>query len=102
MAEAAEVTAIAKALGHELRRNLLAGFPDPGTKTGKSPNELSKALKEPLTNVSYHVRMLYDLGMLEPTSQEPRRGALEHYYRQTRLGYQARRTADQMRKLKVT
>ena len=89
---------MAKALAHPLRVQLLAAL----NEGVASPNELAKKLDEPLTNVSYHVRMLHDLWMLEPTNQEPRRGALEHYYRQTRLGYQARRTADQMRKLKVT
>jgi hypothetical protein len=46
-----------------------------------SPNELAKKLGEPLTNVSYHVRMLHDLGCIELVQTEPRRGALEHYYR---------------------
>jgi hypothetical protein len=46
-----------------------------------SPNELAKRLGEPLTNVSYHVRMLHDLGCIELVETEPRRGALEHYYR---------------------
>jgi hypothetical protein len=46
-----------------------------------SPNELAKKLDEPLTNVSYHVRMLHDLGCIELVETEPRRGALEHYYR---------------------
>jgi hypothetical protein len=46
-----------------------------------SPNELAKKLNEPLTNVSYHVRMLHDLGCIELVDTEPRRGALEHYYR---------------------
>jgi hypothetical protein len=46
-----------------------------------SPNELAKKLDEPLTNVSYHVRMLHDLGTIELVETEPRRGALEHYYR---------------------
>lgn len=46
-----------------------------------SPNELAEALDEPLTNVSYHVRMMHDLAVLELVEIEPRRGALEHYYR---------------------
>lgn len=51
--------------------------------TGTSPNELCKALDEPLTNVSYHVRMLHELGVIELVTTAPRRGALEHYYRAT-------------------
>ena len=68
---------MAKALAHPLRVQLLAAL-NAGV---ASPNELAKKLNEPLTNVSYHVRMLHDLGCIELVETEPRRGALEHYYR---------------------
>src|SRR3954463_1838082 len=68
---------MAKALAHPLRVQLLALL-NAGV---ASPNELAKKLDEPLTNVSYHVRMLHDLGCIELVDTEPRRGALEHYYR---------------------
>src|SRR3712207_9274202 len=38
-------------------------------------------LEEPIGNVSYHMRTLADLGMVELVRTEPRRGAVEHYYR---------------------
>jgi hypothetical protein len=31
--------------------------------------------------VSYHIRLLHDLGAIELVATEPRRGALEHFYR---------------------
>ena len=68
---------MAKALAHPLRVQLLAAL----NEGVASPNELAKKLNEPLTNVSYHVRMLHDLGCIELVDTEPRRGALEHYYR---------------------
>jgi DNA-binding transcriptional ArsR family regulator len=68
---------MAKALAHPLRVQLLAAL----NQGVASPNELAKKLNEPLTNVSYHVRMLHDLGCIELVETEPRRGALEHYYR---------------------
>jgi DNA-binding transcriptional ArsR family regulator len=68
---------LAKALAHPLRVQLLAAL----NEGVASPNELAKKLGEPLTNVSYHVRMLHDLGTIELVDTEPRRGALEHYYR---------------------
>ena len=68
---------MAKALAHPLRVQLLTLL-NAGV---ASPNELAKKLDEPLTNVSYHVRMLHDLGCIELVDTEPRRGALEHYYR---------------------
>lgn len=70
----------AKAMAHPLRADIQAQLLEVGT---ASPNELAKALKEPLTNVSYHVRMMHDLNVLELVDTEPRRGALEHYYRLT-------------------
>jgi DNA-binding transcriptional ArsR family regulator len=68
---------MAKALAHPLRVQLLSLL----NEGVASPNELAKKLDEPLTNVSYHVRMLHDLGCIELVETEPRRGALEHYYR---------------------
>jgi DNA-binding transcriptional ArsR family regulator len=68
---------MAKALAHPLRVQLLSVL----NEGVASPNELAKKLDEPLTNVSYHVRMLHDLGCIELVETEPRRGALEHYYR---------------------
>jgi len=68
---------LAKALAPPLRVQLLAAL----NEGVASPNELAKKLDEPLTNVSYHVRMLHDLGCIELVETEPRRGALEHYYR---------------------
>src|SRR4029079_4170148 len=68
---------MAKALAHPLRVQLLTAL----NEGVASPNELAKRLDEPLTNVSYHVRMLHDLGCIELVETEPRRGALEHYYR---------------------
>jgi DNA-binding transcriptional ArsR family regulator len=68
---------MAKALAHPLRVQLLSLL----NEGVASPNELAKKLDEPLTNVSYHVRMLHDLGCIELVDTEPRRGALEHYYR---------------------
>jgi DNA-binding transcriptional ArsR family regulator len=35
----------------------------------------------PLGTVSYHTRLLRDLGWIELVRTEPRRGALEHFYR---------------------
>ena len=46
-----------------------------------SPSELADELDEPIGNVSYHMRTLADLGMVELVRTEPRRGAVEHYYK---------------------
>lgn len=66
------------ACGHPLRMEILASYMDAGI---LSPNELAQQLEQPLGNVSYHVRILHNAGILHLTSTAQRRGALEHYYR---------------------
>ncbi len=70
---------LVKALDHVLRQHILLA-----AVVGEvSPNELSKMLDEGLSQVSYHVKVLRDDcdGMIKETRTEPRRGAVEHYYR---------------------
>jgi DNA-binding transcriptional ArsR family regulator len=71
---------VLKALGHPLRMRLLTFVTEQGE---ASPAEMSRALEEPLATVSHHTRVLRDLGYLELSRTEPRRGALEHFYRAT-------------------
>ncbi len=70
---------LVKSLDHVLRQHILLA----AVAGEVSPNELSKALDEGLSQVSYHVKVLRDDcdGMIEQTRTEPRRGAVEHYYR---------------------
>lgn len=68
---------VIKAMGHPLRVEILAILNDRTT----SPNELSKELDEGLSQVSYHIKVLKDFEMIEMVKTEPRRGAIEHYYR---------------------
>jgi DNA-binding transcriptional ArsR family regulator len=46
-----------------------------------SPKELADELKAPLSDVSYHVRVLRELNAIELVRTEPVRGAVAHYYR---------------------
>jgi DNA-binding transcriptional ArsR family regulator len=66
-----------KALAHPLRINILRVLQD----RVASPSELADELGARLPNISYHVRILERLGLLELVKTQPRRGALEHYYR---------------------
>ena len=75
-AEGSEPHAV-KALAHPLRVRALAIL----TEREASPSELAEELDEPLGNVSYHVRLLHDLGLIELVRTTPRRGAIEHHYR---------------------
>jgi DNA-binding transcriptional ArsR family regulator len=76
-------TCIAKALSHSLRVQLLTILND----RTASPNELAKELGEGLSQVSYHVKVLKDFKMVEMVKTEPRRGAIEHFYRATSKVY---------------
>jgi DNA-binding transcriptional ArsR family regulator len=71
--------ALLRAISHPLRHRLL-GMLDGRT---ASPNQLARELDLPLGRVSYHIRLLNDLGAIELVRTEPRRGALEHFYRAT-------------------
>jgi DNA-binding transcriptional ArsR family regulator len=68
--------ALLRAISHPLRHRLL-GMLDGRT---ASPNQLARELDLPLGRVSYHIRLLNDLGAIELVRTEPRRGALEHFY----------------------
>jgi DNA-binding transcriptional ArsR family regulator len=68
-----------KALAHPLRADILAIL----NERVASPNELAKGLGEGLSQVSYHVKVLHECECIELVKTEPRRGAVEHYYRAT-------------------
>ena len=68
-----------KALSHPLRRKILGRASQPF-----SPKQLARELGEPIGNVSYHVRILAEAGLIELVKTEPRRGAVEHFYRASR------------------
>jgi DNA-binding transcriptional ArsR family regulator len=67
-----------KALAHPLRARILESITDRGE---ASPVEVARELDQPLATVSHHTRVLRELGCIELTRTEPRRGAVEHYYR---------------------
>jgi DNA-binding transcriptional ArsR family regulator len=70
---------LGKALSHPLRMRALTLL----NQRVASPSELAEELGEPLGNVSYHVRMLLELDLIELVRTTPRRGAVEHHYRAT-------------------
>lgn len=74
---------LAKALAHPLRVRILGSL----HKGISSPNQLSQELGEPLGNVSYHVKTLLEFDCVELVKTEPRRGAVEHFYRATERAF---------------
>lgn len=98
--------ALVKALGHEVRQEILyriarkptpemveqakaEGAPLPRKDEDgllpQSPNKLSEYLDEGLSQVSYHIKVLKDYKIIHQVATRPRRGAVEHYYLPTKL-----------------
>lgn len=74
---------LVKAIAHPLRHQILLAL----NEEVLSPNQLSQRLGERLGNVSYHVRFLADLGAIELVDTQPRRGAVEHFYKATQQAW---------------
>ena len=72
-----------KALAHPLRVHILALL----NERVASPNQLAKELGERLGDVSYHIKALREGDCIELVRTEPRRGAVEHFYRATRRAF---------------
>lgn len=85
-----KIVALNKAMAHELRVRALDELRKaevsvaPGKKfRGLSPRELERLFECPLSNVSYHVRELEKLGVIEEIGSRQVRGANQHFYRIT-------------------
>lgn len=66
------------ALRHELRRRILRAMAE---EDPVSPRRLAQVLHEPLSNVSYHVRVLAaDCGVIELVDTKEVRGSMQHFY----------------------
>jgi predicted transcriptional regulator len=65
------------ALRHPLRRDILREM---AGKEAISPRRISASLRKPLSNVSYHVRVLADCAAISLVGTEPARGSMQHFY----------------------
>jgi DNA-binding transcriptional ArsR family regulator len=74
---------LVKALAHPLRAHILGIL----NERVASPNQLSQELDEGLSQISYHIKVLRDYECIELVKTEPRRGALEHFYRGMRRAF---------------
>lgn len=67
------------ALGHPMRRQILRQMLGDGNET--SPRELAAKLEEPLSALSYHVRVLAECKAIKLVRTRRIRGSTEHFYR---------------------
>jgi DNA-binding transcriptional ArsR family regulator len=65
------------ALRHPLRRTILRQM---AGQEAVSPLALSASLGQPLSNVSYHVRVLADCAAVTLVRTKPVRGSVQHFY----------------------
>lgn len=89
-----DATRMAKALSHPIRTKILGRL----NEDVASPNMLAQEMGESLGVVSYHVRALLDLDCIELVDTQPRRGAIEHYYRATQRAMGDKAVWDQLPK----
>ncbi|MFL5898880.1 MAG: helix-turn-helix domain-containing protein [Solirubrobacterales bacterium] len=68
---------LVKGLSHPLRTECLSVLAE----RVASPREIAEFLDDDLSNVSYHVRVLSELGLIELVKEEPVRGAVAHFYK---------------------
>jgi DNA-binding MarR family transcriptional regulator len=68
---------LVNALSHPLRVHIL----DALNERISSPSDLAREVGLDVNYVAYHVKELEKIGYLELVKTEPRRGAVEHYYR---------------------
>jgi DNA-binding transcriptional ArsR family regulator len=68
---------LVKALNHPVRVKALTILSD----RIASPKEISEETEVGLSNVSYHVRVLEELGLIEIVEEESVRGSVAHFYK---------------------
>jgi DNA-binding transcriptional ArsR family regulator len=68
------------ALRHPLRREILRAMAE---QDPISPRQISDELHQPLSNVSYHVRVLADCNAVALVDTAPVRGSMQHFYSPT-------------------
>jgi DNA-binding transcriptional ArsR family regulator len=83
---------LVKALSHPLRWQILNALNE-GVST---PAGIARRIGVRTENVSYHVRVLTELGIIELIGTTPVRGALEHHYRATQRAFFTDADAAQM------
>jgi DNA-binding transcriptional ArsR family regulator len=70
---------LSKALNHEVRVKALGILGD----RIASPSEIAEEIEMPLANVSYHVGVLEELGLVDLVEEESVRGSVAHFYKAT-------------------
>lgn len=81
MAQTIDWESVARVTLHPLAVQILDTYASLDEREKLSPRELADRLGQRLPNVSYHVRVLADVGMLKLVGKRQVRGAVQHFYR---------------------
>lgn len=81
------------AMAHPLRRRILRRMLEDGG-GDVSPRELAEKLRQPLSRLSYHVKVLDRCGAVELAGTQPVRGSTQHFYRPAVIARWARIALD--------
>lgn len=73
----AECVLTLKALAHPIRFAVMIAL----GRGDLSPSQFARSRGEPVSNVSYHFRLLAEFGLIELARIRPVRGSVEHIYR---------------------
>jgi DNA-binding transcriptional ArsR family regulator len=76
-------TTLAAIVAHPLRVKCLSILAE----RTASPNQISRELEADVGNVSYHVKVLRELDVVELVEEKKVRGAVEHFYKATTRAY---------------
>lgn len=76
-------TTLAAIVAHPLRVKCLSILAE----RTASPNQISRELEADVGNVSYHVKVLRELDVVELVDEKKVRGAIEHFYKATTRAY---------------
>jgi len=71
---------VARTFVHQLKVAILDALEKDGG-SPRSPIELARERGEEVNTLAYHFRGLADEGLIEVAATEPRREAVEHFYR---------------------
>ena len=66
------------ALNHKIRRDIVKLLIHGPSQV--SPMGVSRSMDMKVSNLSYHFRVLHDNDVLELVDEQPKRGAVEHFY----------------------
>ncbi|HEY8585070.1 MAG TPA: helix-turn-helix domain-containing protein, partial [Capillimicrobium sp.] len=74
---AVRMTKVATALKHPTRQKALEIL----NQRDASPSDIARRIDQPIANVTYHMKILRRLGLIEQIDERHVRGAVEHIYR---------------------